>query len=92
MEYFAYYFIIINLLGVIFVLSDKRKARKNKWRVPEKTFFIITILGGGLGTYITMRRIRHKTLHKRFMIGLPILIILWFSAFIYIYLKIRGVI
>ena len=75
-EYIIYYFIAINLIGVIVNCLDKYKAKHNKWRIKEATLWIIGFLGGALGSYITMKIIRHKTKHKDFMIGMPILIIL----------------
>ena len=44
------YFITINLIGFFIMWLDKRKAKKGAWRIPEKTLFIITALGGGIGT------------------------------------------
>lgn len=70
------YFVCINVLGVIVNCIDKSRAKRNKWRIKETTLWIIGILGGAFGSYITMKAIRHKTKHKSFMIGMPILIIL----------------
>lgn len=72
----AAYILIINLAAVIAVISDKKKAKRSgARRIPEKTLFIIAALGGAPAMYITMRKIRHKTLHKRFMIGIPAIMI-----------------
>ena len=48
------YFIIINIIGFLIMFIDKQKAKKGKWRIPEKTLFIITALGGGIGTIAGM--------------------------------------
>ena len=50
---------------------DKRKAKKGSWRIPEKTLFIITALGGGIGTIAGMYTFRHKTQKLNFVIGFP---------------------
>ena len=71
-----YYLIAINALGCLINCLDKYKAKHNKWRIPEATLWIIGLLGGAAGSYITMKAIRHKTKHKSFMIGMPALIIL----------------
>lgn len=72
----AAYLLIINLAAVIAVHTDKRRAKRTgARRIPEKTLFIIAALGGAPAMYITMRKIRHKTLHKRFMIGIPAIMI-----------------
>ncbi len=65
----------LNLIGLIVVGVDKHKAIKRKWRVPEKTFFIISLLGGSIGVYIGLLTFRHKTRHWYFMIGIPAILI-----------------
>ena len=62
---------------------DKQKAKKGKWRIPEKTLFIITALGGGIGTITGMYTFRHKTKKMIFVIGLPLITILEIIAIIY---------
>jgi uncharacterized membrane protein YsdA (DUF1294 family) len=69
------YLFAINFAGAVAVLVDKHRAKKGKWRVPEKTLFLLAGLGGVAGVYLAMRAVRHKTLHKRFMIGLPAIFI-----------------
>ena len=46
----AIYFIVMNIIGFLIMLIDKKKAENGKWRIQEKTIFIVTILGGGIGT------------------------------------------
>ena len=55
---------------------DKQKAKKGAWRIPEKTLFSITALGGGIGTTAGMYAFRHKTQKVQFVIGLPFITIL----------------
>ena len=69
------YFIAISLISVIVCVADKTRAKKGKWRIKESRLFFLSALGGSAAMYITMRLIRHKTLHKRFMIGIPLIII-----------------
>ena len=73
---FAIYFAVISLVTAVVTTIDKYKAKKGTFRISEATLFILAALGGALSEYATMRLIRHKTLHKRFMIGLPLIIIL----------------
>ena len=75
MKYFYLYLVLINLIAVIITCYDKHCAQTNKWRVPEKTLFAVAILGGSIGMYVTMRKIRHKTKHTSFMLGIPAIII-----------------
>ena len=82
------YFLIISFYSIMLTCSDKRLAVKGSRRVPEKKLFGAALLGGALAMYITMRTIRHKTLHKRFMIGLPVIIILQTAAVVFAVIKI----
>ena len=70
------YLFLINALGFCFMLSDKIKARKNKWRIPEATLMTIAMIGGSLGVMMGMRLFRHKTLHPKFSIGVPVILVL----------------
>lgn len=67
------YLIAINIIGFFIMWLDKRKARKGSWRIPEKTLFIITAIGGGIGTIAGMYTFRHKTKKLNFIIGLPLI-------------------
>lgn len=79
------WFILISLVTAAITVADKRKAVKGTFRIPEKTLFILAFSGGGLAEYLTMRLIRHKTLHKRFMIGLPLIIIAQLIILVFIF-------
>ena len=70
------YLLVINLFGFFLMWLDKRKARKGSWRIPEKTLFIVTALGGGIGTIVGMYTFRHKTQKLNFVIGFPFITIL----------------
>lgn len=84
---FLVYLAIISLISYFLCIYDKRAAIKQKSRIPEKTLFLFSFLGGSIAMLITMKIIRHKTLHKRFMIGFPLIILLQIGlAFILIYL------
>ncbi len=84
MRYFLLYFFFISLITAIVTYLDKLYAKKRKRRIPEATLFMLAAFGGALAEYITMKTIRHKTLHKRFMLGLPLIIILQAVFSVYI--------
>ncbi len=67
--------LIIEAVSVLLTVYDKAVAGHHRRRVPEQLFFILALLGGSLFMYLTMLLIRHKTKHKRFMLGLPVIII-----------------
>ena len=80
-DFFIGWLIIINLITVILTAYDKIAAKKFKHsRIPENTLIYLGILGGAAGEYITMLIIRHKTKHKKFMLGLPVIIIIQIIA------------
>ena len=74
-DYILIYIAAISVISVITCIYDKLAAIKDKRRIRERTLFTLSFLGGAAAMYLTMRIIRHKTLHKSFMIGLPIIII-----------------
>ena len=66
---------LISLIACIVTVYDKIAAKRlPRHRTPEKTLFLLSILGGSVAMYATMQLIRHKTQHKRFMIGIPLII------------------
>lgn len=77
------YLLAINIFGFFIMWLDKRKARKGAWRIPEKTLFIVTALGGGIGTIAGMYTFRHKTQKLNFVIGFPFITILEVIGIIY---------
>lgn len=77
------YFVIINIIGFLIMFIDKQEAKKGAWRIPEKTLFIITALGGGIGTIAGMYTFRHKTQKLQFIVGLPLITILEIILAIY---------
>lgn len=72
----AGYLVIMNLAGVAVMGMDKAKAKKHAWRIPEKTLFFVSLIGGSVGTWAGMYLFRHKTKHWYFVIGMPAILIL----------------
>ena len=83
--YCFYYLIIINLIAIIVTVSDKRRAKRHLRRIPEATLLLISALGGSPAMLITMHMIRHKTQHKKFMIGIPVIIVLQVIAVYFVF-------
>lgn len=65
-----------SLLAAVLTAVDKRRARLGRWRVAESTLWLIAAVGGAAAMLLTMRFVRHKTRHRRFMWGLPLLVAL----------------
>lgn len=74
--YIIFYFLAVSLAAVLLTAWDKRAAIRGESRISEKMLFATALCGGAAAMYITMLKIRHKTLHKRFMLGLPLIILL----------------
>ena len=78
---------VINLLTFIVYGADKRRARKGKWRVPEKTLFLLPLLGGSIGALLGMRVFHHKTRHWYFVWGIPAILLAQIALAVWIYTK-----
>jgi len=76
MQCLWFYLLLINAAGLLLMLADKHKARKNAWRIPESSLMAIAAAGGSLGVLTGMYLFRHKTLHPKFSIGVPVLLAL----------------
>lgn len=69
------YFIAVSAISVALTVHDKRAAIRHTERVSERRLMILSVLGGSVAMYITMRLIRHKTRHSKFMLGIPATVI-----------------
>ena len=78
------YLLLINLLAFALMGVDKSRARRHKWRIPEKTLFLSALLGGSVGAIAGMQLFRHKTRHWYFRVGLPVIFLLQAAAAVYL--------
>ena len=70
------YLLAVNLTAFLVMGVDKRRAKKGKWRISEKTLFLPAVLGGALGGILGMRVFHHKTKHWYFRFGFPALLLI----------------
>jgi len=68
--------VVMNIITFALYASDKRRAGKNQWRIKESTLILFGFLMGGLGAFLGMRLLRHKTQHMQFKVLVPIALIL----------------
>lgn len=87
MKYLLSYLLLINALGLLLMLADKVKAKKNRWRIPEATLMGVAALGGSIGSLAGMYLFRHKTRHTKFTIGIPVILVLQLALAAYLLLK-----
>jgi len=69
------YILTVNLAGFLLMGVDKRRARRERWRIPEKTLFLPAALGGAVGCMLGMRVFHHKTRHWYFKLGMPTILV-----------------
>ena len=84
------YLILVNLIAFTVFGADKLKAKKNAWRVPEKTLFLLALLGGGLGAFLGMKIFHHKTKHWYFQVFIPLIMVVEAAALVYLWLRFSG--
>ena len=80
------YLLIINAIGFVLMLGDKRMAQKKLWRIPEATLMSVAVLGGSIGSLAGMYTFRHKTRHLKFTLGMPAILAVQ-VALVFLFLK-----
>ena len=83
--YILYYLIAINIITFFIYGIDKLKAKKGKWRIPESTLLLLAIIGGSIGAWLDIKVWHHKTLHKKFKYGIPLIVIAQIAIAVYIF-------
>ena len=83
------YVVLINILTWILFGIDKWKAKRNKWRIPEATLLFFAAIGGSIGALCGMYLFHHKTKHKKFFIGVPVILLLQIAVIVYIYSNLK---
>ena len=74
MKWIVLYLVVINLVAFYLMAEDKRRAKKQSWRIPEKTLFLAALLGGSVGAWLGMYLCHHKTKHWYFVVGIPLIL------------------
>lgn len=82
------YLALSNLLSLSLFGIDKWKAKHTKWRISEKTLLLVTAIGGSIGAWVGMKLWHHKTLHKKFKYGVPLIFIIQLAALLFASYKI----
>ena len=85
MKYILWYLLLINAAAFALMLSDKRRAKKNRWRIRESTLILSAALGGSIGALAGMYTFRHKTKRIKFTAGIPAILVAQLLLVIYIH-------
>ena len=78
------YLLAVNITSFLLYGIDKYKAKKGRWRISEATLLLMAVIGGSIGAWVGMRIWHHKTMHKKFKYGIPIIIILQVTIAVYL--------
>ena len=78
------YLLAVNIATFFLYGIDKYKAKKNKWRISEATLLTMAAIGGSIGAWAVMRLWHHKTMHKKFKYGIPVIIIFQVALAVYL--------
>lgn len=79
------YLLLVNLVSFLAMGWDKRRAEKNRWRIPERTLFFLALVGGSFGGYLGIWFFRHKTKHMSFTVGFPLIFVLQVTGLLLLY-------
>ena len=78
--------ILTNITAFLMFGIDKLKAKADKWRISEKALFIAAIIGGGVGAFLGMQVFRHKTKHTKFVVGIPVIMVVQIALLAWLWL------
>lgn len=80
----AVYLFVINVAAFATMGADKRRAKRKAWRIPERVLFGLAVLGGSVGALAGMYVFRHKTRHRSFTVGMPLILVMQLAAVCYL--------
>ena len=92
MKIICCYVVIINVVAFLAYGVDKSKAKKNKWRIPEKTLILLAVVGGSIGALLGMSVFHHKTQKLKFKIGVPVILGMQLTFIVFLWLKLKGLV
>ncbi len=77
------YLLLINIATFLTYGIDKWKSRRDRWRISESTLLLLAFIGGSIGAWLGMKVWHHKTLHKKFKYGVPLIFVLQLACAVY---------
>ena len=83
-EIVVIYLVVINVVAFVVYGVDKYKAKRGRWRTPEATLLGLAAIGGSIGALLGMRVWHHKTMHKKFQYGVPLILIAQIALVVFI--------
>ena len=83
-EIVVIYLVVINVVAFVVYGVDKYKAKRGRWRTPEATLLGLAAIGGSIGAWLGMKVWHHKTMHKKFQYGVPLILITQIALVVFI--------
>ena len=83
-EIVVIYLVVINVVAFVVYGVDKYKAKRGRWRTPEATLLGLAAIGGSIGAWLGMKVWHHKTMHKKFQYGVPLILIAQIALVVFI--------
>ncbi|MBP5196134.1 MAG: DUF1294 domain-containing protein [Bacteroidaceae bacterium] len=84
------YLVAVNILTFLVYGIDKWKAKRGRWRISEATLLMLALIGGSIGAWIGVKTWHHKTMHKKFKYGIPLILIAQAALVIYFHMGVYG--
>jgi uncharacterized membrane protein YsdA (DUF1294 family) len=84
------YFAAVSLVAIFATIIDKRAAKRGSNRISERSLILVSVFGGSVAMLLIMRLIRHKTKHAKFMVGIPVIIVLQIAAALFVLWRLKG--
>ena len=84
-QYVIYYLLAVNALTFLLYGMDKYQAKKGRWRKSEATLLMMAVIGGSIGAWAGMHIWHHKTMHKKFNYGIPVISIMQIALVVYLH-------
>ena len=90
-DWLGVYLLIVNVAAFAVYGADKLRARQGRWRVPEKTLFLLAIIGGSVGALLGMWCFHHKTRHWYFRYGIPVILVVQLALACWLWLRCTSI-
>lgn len=87
MDIITGYLFAVNIVSFILYGIDKYKAKRGKWRISEAMLLTMAVIGGSVGAWAGMKVWHHKTMHKKFTIGVSLVFALQVALAIYLHVR-----